>query len=160
MSQPVANFKEGALYLDAMIPYALLRQIDAEIVKALFHRIQSGEIEAFTSALTFDELAYRLLLAAIRDNHPGNPLQNLRQNESHLISGYAPESPLNWKSCETSPISSLWILAQQTSCKCCNSYLRPRDALHLAAMHKCACFNLVSQDADFDHAPMIQRFTI
>jgi predicted nucleic acid-binding protein len=38
--------------------------------------------------------------------------------------------------------------------------LRPRDALHLAAMHKCNCFNLVSPDADFDHAPYLQRFTL
>jgi predicted nucleic acid-binding protein len=164
MSQPVANFKEGALYLDAMIPYALLRQIDAEIVKALFHRIQSGEIEAFTSALTFDELAYRLLLAAIRDNHPGNPMQNLRQNESHLISVYAPRIVAELEELRNFPnlvivdtgstdiMQMLQFMSQY--------YLRPRDALHLAAMHKCACFNLVSQDADFDHAPMIQRFTI
>lgn len=39
-------------------------------------------------------------------------------------------------------------------------HLRPRDALHLAAMEKCRCFNLISQDADFDHVPSIQRFTL
>jgi predicted nucleic acid-binding protein len=39
-------------------------------------------------------------------------------------------------------------------------HLRPRDALHLAAMHKSDCFNLVSQDADFDHVPYLQRFTL
>jgi predicted nucleic acid-binding protein len=38
--------------------------------------------------------------------------------------------------------------------------LRPRDALHLAAMEKCGCFNLVSQDSDFDHVPSIQRYTL
>jgi predicted nucleic acid-binding protein len=33
--------------------------------------------------------------------------------------------------------------------------LRPRDALHLAAMHQCNCFNLVSLNADFDHMPYL-----
>ena len=33
--------------------------------------------------------------------------------------------------------------------------LRPRDALHLAAMQKVGCLHLVSQDSDFDHIPAI-----
>lgn len=39
-------------------------------------------------------------------------------------------------------------------------HLRPRDALHLAAMQKCECFNLASQDSDFDRVPMVQRYTL
>jgi predicted nucleic acid-binding protein len=39
-------------------------------------------------------------------------------------------------------------------------HLKPRDALHLAAMEKCNCFDLVSQDDDFDRAPMVRRYTL
>jgi predicted nucleic acid-binding protein len=39
-------------------------------------------------------------------------------------------------------------------------HLRPRDALHLAAMQKCGCFDLVSQDGDFDRVPMVRWYTL
>jgi predicted nucleic acid-binding protein len=38
--------------------------------------------------------------------------------------------------------------------------LLPRDALHLAAMQACGCYDLVSQDPDFDRVPMVQRYTL
>lgn len=54
MTQPITTFTGQAIYLDTMIPYALLRNIDSDRVKKLFNRLQVGELEAFTSALTFD----------------------------------------------------------------------------------------------------------
>ena len=39
-------------------------------------------------------------------------------------------------------------------------HLRPRDALHLAAMQKSSCFDLVSHDSDFDRVPMVRRYTL
>ena len=39
-------------------------------------------------------------------------------------------------------------------------HLLSRDALHLAAMQKCGCLNLVSQDGDFDHVPGLQRYAL
>ena len=38
--------------------------------------------------------------------------------------------------------------------------LRPRDALHLAAMQKCDCFDVVSQDSDLDRVPHIRRYVL
>jgi predicted nucleic acid-binding protein len=38
--------------------------------------------------------------------------------------------------------------------------LCPRDALHLAAMYKSDCLDLVSNDGDFDQIPNIERFTL
>jgi len=38
--------------------------------------------------------------------------------------------------------------------------LLPRDALHLAAMQKCDCFDLVSHDTDFDRVPTVRRYTL
>jgi predicted nucleic acid-binding protein len=164
MSQAVATFKGDMVYLDTMIPYALLRNIEIAAVKALFQRIHTGELQAFTSVLTFDELAYRLLLAVIRDNQPGNPLDHLRRDEANLIATYYPAVAVEVQRLQTLPnlvlldltaadINLMHQLAQQHR-------LRPRDALHLTAMHKCGCFNLVSQDSDFDHVPYVQRFTL
>ena len=39
-------------------------------------------------------------------------------------------------------------------------HLRPRDALHLAAMQKCECLDLVSHDPDFDRVPAVRRYTL
>lgn len=39
-------------------------------------------------------------------------------------------------------------------------HLRPRDALHLAAMQKCGCFDLLSHDSDFDRVPRVQRYIL
>lgn len=164
MIQPVATFRGQILYLDTMIPYALLRNIDATSVKSLFHRLQQGEFQAFTSVLTFDELAYRLLLAAIRDNHPGNPLNHLRQDETKMIAAYSPQIAVELQRLQTFPnLTILDVTAGDISQMhefMQKYHLRPRDALHLAAMHKSNCFNLVSQDADFDHVPSIQRLTL
>ena len=162
MSQAIADFTEDAVYLDTMmIPYALLRNIDTTTVVPLFNRIQTGKLQAFTSVLTFDELAYRLLLALIRDNHPGNPLNHLRQDEAQMIATYYPQIAAKLQRLQTFPnltlldvtiidIAQMHQFMQQF-------HLRPRDALHLAAIHKCGCFYLFCQDADFDHIPNSQR---
>ena len=81
MTKPVSDYTGGALYLDTMVPYALLRGIDPA-AQELFSRIQQGELTAFTSVLTFDELAYRLLLALIRDRYDGSPLDRLRDGDT------------------------------------------------------------------------------
>lgn len=39
-------------------------------------------------------------------------------------------------------------------------HLRPRDALHLSAMQKVQCFNLLSEDSDYARVPDIQHFTL
>lgn len=164
MIQPITDFRGQVIYLDTMIPYALFRNIETTVVKGLFSRLQAGDFQAFTSVLTFDELAYRLLLAAIRDNHPGNPLDHLRQNEAKLIATYSPRIAVEIERLQTFPNLTLLDVSAsditQMNQLMQQHHLRPRDALHLAAMHKCNCFNLVSQDADFDHVPYLQRFTL
>lgn len=68
MTAPLSTFAGDVIYLDTMLPYALLRGIDPA-VKSFFNRIERGAFLAYTSALTFDELAYRLLLALTRDHY-------------------------------------------------------------------------------------------
>jgi predicted nucleic acid-binding protein len=163
MSRLLSEFDGEVLYLDTMIFYRLLRE-EGSPAEPLFRRIQANEIQAYTSVLTFDELAYRLLLARIRDCYTGNPLDNLRQNEHKLIGEFAPqiESVL----VQTQNFPNLFLIDftvadlvpfYQLMCK---YQLRPRDALHLAAMLKVDCLAIVSQDSDFDHITDIQCYKL
>ena len=76
MTAPLAAFTGSVIYLDTMLPYMLLRGVDPA-VKHFFKRIEEGDFAAYTSALTFDELAYRLLLALIKDRYGSSPLDRL-----------------------------------------------------------------------------------
>lgn len=163
MSQLLTQFSGSAVYLDTMIPYALLRGIDSE-AKALFQRIQTGEIMAYTSVLTFDELAYRLLLALIRDHYEGSPFEHLRDEEEKIIAEFYPRLAPPFMQLRNFP--HLTIVEITTSdIEVMNEmilqyHIRPRDGLHVAAMKKSDCFDVVSHDSDFDRIPMITRYTL
>jgi predicted nucleic acid-binding protein len=147
-----------------MIFYALVRNIDLDVVKPLFRRIKEGDWQAFTSALTFDELSYRLLLALIGEQHEGNPLNHLRSNEEQMITTYYPKVANEVSRLQTFPglivldvtLADLAAMHQLVV----QHHLRPRDALHLAAMRKVGCLDLVSNDGDFDRVPGVQRLTL
>lgn len=164
MSHPISEFKDEKLYLDTMILYALLRNIDPDVVKPFFQHIRHGNYHAFTSVLTFDELAYRLLLASIREYHKGNPLTHLRKNEAKMIAAFYPQIATKISQFQSFP--NLVVLdITSTDLALMNQnildyQIRPRDALHLAAMQKYDCFNLVSNDADFDRVSEVTRYTI
>jgi predicted nucleic acid-binding protein len=164
MSRSLTSFTGTSLYLDTMVFYALVRNIDPEIVKVLFRRIERAQITAFTSVLTFDELAYRLLLALIRDRHEGHPLDHLRSNEVELIATYYPLVAAEVERLQTFPNLVVLDLTltdlENMHDLILKHHLRPRDALHLATMNKCRCQNLASNDADFDRVSGIQRFTL
>lgn len=163
MSQSLAQFTGASLYLDTMIPYALLRGLDPA-AQALFTRIQAGELVAYTSALTFDELAYRLLLALIRDHYGSSPLDRLRTDEANMIAQFYPHV--------APPLTQLQSFPNLTVVEVASSdievmnnlilryHLKPRDALHVAAMQKINCVDLISHDAGFDRVPDLQRYTL
>jgi predicted nucleic acid-binding protein len=163
MSKPLPTFTGNALYLDTMIPYALLRGIEPA-AQTLFARIQRGELTAYTSVLTFDELTYRLLLAIIRDHYSGSPLQRLRDQEVKMIAEFYPQLAPHLTRLRTFPnlilidvtVPDLGVMNDAIL----QYHIRPRDALHLAAMQKCGCFDLVSHDTGFDHVPTVQRYTL
>ncbi len=121
-----------------------------------------GSLEAYTSVLTFDELTYKLLLALIRDNYPGSPLEHLRDQEEAMIAEFYPRlAPLlgqllSYPHLTLVDITSADIIRMNENIS--RYHLRPRDALHLAAMQACGCSALVSHDADLDRASGIQRY--
>jgi len=163
MSEQLASFTGATLYLDTMIPYALLRGLEPG-ARDLFARIEIGELQAYTSVLTFDELAYRMLLARVRDEYGGSPLEHFRDNEDQMIAQFYPQIAPHLARLRTFPnlflveltSADLVVMDEAMSLY----HVRPRDALHLSAMQKCNCFQLVSHDSDFDRVPHIQRYTL
>jgi predicted nucleic acid-binding protein len=163
MTASLSTFNGQAIYLDTMVPYALFRSVDP-LAETFFSRLESNTFLAYTSVLTFDELAYHLLLALIKDRYDGSPLDNLRNQESHLIAEFAPSIVDRMNRLRN--FSQLVVLDISASDldfmnkTMIQYHLRPRDALHLAAMQRVQCFDLASNDQHFDRVPYIRRFTL
>lgn len=163
MTVPLREFRGNVIYLDTMLPYALLRGIDEE-VKRFFERIEGGEIQAYTSVLTFDELAYRLILALVRDRYDGSPLDLLRQREEELLNEMAPLVCIALE--ELSQLPNLNIVEVTVSdlfgmTEAMRRYrLRPRDGLHYAVMSRMGCSSIASTDPHFDRVPSLTRYTL
>jgi len=163
MTQALSTFNGESLYLDTMIFYTFLR-IQSPPAETLFSSIFDGKLSAFTSALTFDELAHRMLLALIRDAYGGSPFDMLRSDERRMIGEFFPKIEPQLVRFQTMPnltivdITAADVTAMRNNIR--DYLLRPRDALHLAAMQKTNCFHLVSQDSDFDHIPSITRYSL
>jgi len=163
MSEPLSAFTGDTLYLDTTVFYALLRGIEPA-AQILFARIESGELRAYTSVLTFDELAYRMLLALIRDRYGPSPLDRLRGQEAQMIEEFYPQVAPRLHQLRTFPnLVLVEVVPPDLDAMdeaMLSHHLRPRDALHLAAMQKCQCLDLVSHDPDFDRVPAVRRFTL
>ena len=159
----LTDFTGQAIYLDTMLPYIFLRGIDAA-AKSFFARIEDGEFLAYTSILTFDELAYRLLLAHIKDRYAGSPLDRLRHEEKQMMAEFMPSVAKLLRQMKEFPnLLTLDILASDFDrmVEAMTQFgLRPRDALHYAAMQRIECFNLASNDAHFRSISQIQCFSI
>ena len=163
MSVSLAEFRGTTLYLDTMIPYALLRNIEP-VAAELFERIKAGELYGYTSVLTFDELTYRLLLALVRKRYGGAPLSHLRDRKAEMIGEFYPQLAPALARLRAFPNLTLVDVTVADLTRMSDNigayHLLPRDALHLSAMQACGCFDLVSHDADFDRVPMVQRYTL
>jgi predicted nucleic acid-binding protein len=162
MSLPLDAFTGDVIYIDTMLPYLLLRGVDPAI-KTFFERIERGDFSVYTSALTFDELAYRLTLAFIKDRYPGSPLDRLRGEEARMLAEFTPQVVALLRRLRELPhLIILDVLGADLDAMtdAMSSYLlRPRDALHFAAMQRIDCFNIASNDPHFDRVPAIQRYS-
>jgi len=162
MATPLSSFTGNTIYIDTMIPYMLLRGI-AE-AQPFFERLERGEVSAYTSVLTFDELGYRLILALIKDHYGGSPLEVLRDQEEKMLAEFAPTvSSLLKRLRAYTNLTVLDVLVSDLDVMnevMARHRLRPRDALHYAAMQRVGCLSLASNDPDFDHLPAIKRYTV
>jgi predicted nucleic acid-binding protein len=156
-------FQGKSIYIDTMIFYLFARGITPS-VKQFMSRLEQGEFSAFTSVLTFDELAYRLLLARIKDTESGAPLDRLREEEKRLLSVHMPIIANYLDQLRAYPnllvldamVDDLAVMNRAMV----SNHLRPRDALHYAAMQRAECTDLASNDPHFDTLPGINRYNL
>jgi predicted nucleic acid-binding protein len=159
--KPLTEFNETSIYLDTMVPYIFLRGIDPAI-KPFFARLERGEFTAYTSALTFDELAYRLLLALIKDQYGGSPLNRYRDETAKMLEAFAPKVVSLLRDLRGFPyLIVLDVLVTDLNGMedmMAQYQLAPRDALHIATMQRAGCLAIASNDAYMDRIPHLQRF--
>lgn len=132
MATPLSAFTGNTIYIDTMMPYMLLRGIPE--VRPFFERLERGEVSAYTSVLTFDELGYRLILTLIKDHYDGSPLELLRDQEEKMLKEFAPLVASLLKRLRAyAHLTVLDVLVSDLDMmnEVMSSYhLRPRDALH------------------------------
>jgi predicted nucleic acid-binding protein len=163
MTTPLNTFSGSTIYLDTMLPYALLRGIDPA-AKSFFERVGQGEFLAYTTALTFDELAYRFILALIKDYYGGSPPDDLRTEEEKLIGEFAPRVVTELRRLRELPnltVLDILVIDLDTMNDAMTQFhIRPRDALHYAVMKRIGCLDVASNDPHFDRIPTINRHTL
>lgn len=158
-----ADLNEKAVYLDTTAFYQLLRGLSADAV-ALFDAIENERVAAYSSVLAFDEVAYRMVLALIRDKYGKSPLDHLRQGKRQMMTEFYPQIESRLRLFQSLPNLTVLPVTSGDLDVMHNNIRQygclPRDALHLAAMQKVGCLHLVSQDSDFDHIPAVTRYTL
>ena len=105
------------------------------------------------SALVLDELAYRLVLAWLRDDGDGDPLTTYRANPRAVMQAVRSRLTSAWRAVdslalELQPTDRLVI--DRAKALMARPGLAPRDAFHAAHALQAGCDAIVSSDADFE----------
>ena len=153
----------GRAYADANVLYMFMRRQEQHraIIRPFMKRVVQGRVELYVSPLTTDELLYRLLLTRIKEVYSKtpqdvvrtNPVEPIRRLSDELVTAVRQMLRLPHiylVSVEADDIFQMLKNTQQYA-------LMPRDALHLAIMQRLDLQDIVSDDADFDRVPELQR---
>lgn len=159
----VNDFQKGHIYLDTNFIYHFLRPIPdySHDIMNFYMSIEKGDIHAFTCANTFDELAYRLLIAFIKEEYGGNPLDLLRNHTKDMLNTFYPKIRdillilKSFPNLDILPLTYREMLHMITNLDFIR--LLPRDALHLAVMENHNIYYIASDDRDFDEVQSIKR---
>jgi len=159
----VSNFLGDRIYLDTNFIYCFIRPIPEYNYEILtfFKKIEEGRIHAYTCVNTFDELAYRLLLALIKDKYALNPIDLLRKRPRDMMKEFYPKIQSVLSELKSFPNLELFALTSRELCQMIYDLtyarLMPRDALHLAVMRSHGVSFIASDDRDFDEIEGIER---
>lgn len=108
------------------------------------------------SGLVIDEIAYRLILAWLRDDGDGDPLSTYRADAQAVMHTMRRRLATTWRA-----VDSLSLELQPTEHSVINKAkslmsrpgLSPRDAFHAAHALAAGCTLIASGDSDFDQVP-------
>jgi predicted nucleic acid-binding protein len=152
-------------YLDASFLYAHLRSTPATAPRPVEDwrsrvlaelALDGGTI----SALVLDELAYRLVLAWLRDDGDGDPLSTYRADAQTIMRAVRRRLTSTWRSVDSLPLElqpTDHAVVEQARSLMARPGLAPRDAFHAAHALVAGCSVIASADAAFDDVPGLRR---
>ena len=108
------------------------------------------------SGLVLDELAYRLVLAWLRDDGDGDPLSTYRQDPRKAMRAVRRRLTTAWRAVDSLPLElqpTEHAVVEGAKSLMAEPGLAPRDAFHAAHALAAGCNLIASSDADFAQAP-------
>jgi predicted nucleic acid-binding protein len=108
------------------------------------------------SALVFDELAYRLILAWLRDDGVEDPLSRYRAEPQATMRTVARRLTATWRAVESLSLElcpTAHAVVAQAQALMAKPGLSPRDAFHAAHALAATCSFIASADAAFEQVP-------
>lgn len=145
-------------YLDTNFLYGHLRQ-RREKAEPNFHRwrervlAEMGGDPGISSALVMDELAYRSVLAWLRETGEAEPIAKFRKASGEVMRLMRPRLRRFWAAVDAlllEVIPTDGAVLVRARGLMANPGLAPRDAFHAAHAVESGCEWIVSADPDFD----------
>ena len=148
-------------YVDTNVLYLFLRPPEEPHPHRAWLRdvmagFAGGSDEAVISPLVLDELAYRLLLALLKDEGVSDPLGELRRNTAQVLERLAPRTSSLVQTVSSlpgltiAPVDDVRLVAALRYKE--RISLLPRDALHVAVAVAEGCEGILSLDEDLARA--------
>lgn len=112
------------------------------------------------SALVLDELAYRLVLAWLRDDGDGDPLSTYRADAAAAMRSARRRLKATWRAVDSLSLElqpTEHAVVQRAKSLMAQPGLSPRDAFHAAHALEAGCDLIASADAGFDQVSSLQR---
>ena len=151
-------------YLDTNFLYAHLRSrrggslgpVETWRAQVLGEMDDGGVI----SGLVLDELAYRLVLAWLRDDGDSDPLSSYRAEPHSAMRAARRRLTAAWRAVDSLALElqpTEQAVVEGAKSLMAQPGLAPRDAFHAAHALKAGCNLIASSDAGFDQVPGLRR---
>lgn len=156
----------GHVYVDTNVLYMYLRAdpVHLSTIERFLQRVVRGDIAAYVSLLTLDELYYRLLLALVKEHTGRNPLDVLRDDLPGMVARYSDSVSTALRKLVGLPHFTLVGVETGDFEKMLENIaqfsLLPRDALHVTVLQRLGMTAIASDDTDFDRVIGIERHWI
>jgi predicted nucleic acid-binding protein len=152
-------------YLDTNLLYAHLRSDRGRTlgpVEAWRARVldEIGDSAGVISALVLDELAYRLILAWLRDDGDGDPLSTYRADPRAAMRASRRRLTATWSAVDSLGLElqpTDGVVVDRAKTLMARPGLAPRDAFHAAHALEAGCEAIASSDSGFDPVPGLRR---
>jgi predicted nucleic acid-binding protein len=152
-------------YLDTNFLYAHLRAkrgatlgpVEAWRARVLNEMDDSGGV---ISALVLDELAYRLVLAWLRDDGDADPLSTYRADAGAAMRSARSRLTSTWRAIDSLSLElqpTEHTIVDRAKALMSRPGLAPRDAFHAAHALEAGCDLIASSDTGFDQVAGLQR---